>query len=187
MSCPKLLVSEGIRLEEYLYMVEAISNNFNSEKVKNVRDSDIFGHLCYELVSCAQRFDPNKGSFEKYLSSHLFNKAIDFFRKKNRKKRQCTFVDQEALNYAFKQDESDQHISIELLPELLSESPKDSDRDKEDRLILVEHYLGGKSVLELSKKYKTTRVTIYNRIKKSIQKIREHHCLTACDLGGSKA
>ena len=166
-------------------MVEAISNKFNSEKVKSVRDSEIFGDLCCELVSCAQRFDPTRGSFEKYLSSHLFNKAIDLFRKKNRKKRQCTFVGQEALDHATHRLENDQHISVEILPKLLASSPHDSDRDKEDRVMLMEHYLGGRSVVELSKKYNTTRVTIYNRIKKSIQKIREHHCLTTNDfLGG---
>jgi RNA polymerase sigma factor (sigma-70 family) len=141
------------------------------------------------MVSCSQRFDPTKGTFEKYLSSHLFNKAIDFLRTKNRKKRQCTFVGQEALDsVTYRQTDSDRYPSVEILPKLLSDSPLDSDRDKEDKLILLDHYLGGKSVVELSKKYNTTRVTIYNRIKKSIKAIREKNCLFAQNiLGGSTA
>lgn len=170
---------QSVNLEDYLYMVEAIANNFNCERVRNIRDSEIFGHLSQELVSCYSRFDPSKGSFEKYLSSHLFNKSIEFVRRSTRKKRRhsCFGLDQESLN-ELPQEPSQEVISTEILPTLLAECPKDSPRDMQDRFILMEYYLSGKSAAELSKKYNTTRVTIYSRIKKSIKKIRENHSLS---------
>jgi RNA polymerase sigma factor (sigma-70 family) len=160
-------------------MVEAISNKFNSERVRSIRDSEIYGYLSQELVSCRLRFNPSKASFDKYLSSHLFNKAIDFVRRSKRKKRchGCFSMDQEDINN-LPQPSSNNVVSTDLLPTLLAECSQDSPRDVQDRMILMEHYLTGRSVAELSKKYNTTRVTIYNRIKKSLKKIRENHNLS---------
>lgn len=178
MICPKIDFKSSLILEDYIYMVDAIANNFNFENVRNIRDSEIFGYLSLELVSCATRYDSNKGSFEKYLSSHLFNKAIDFLRKNGRKKRQGSFLGNfDIENIPQRTQNTEELFSIELLPKLLSSSPSDSLRDLEDRSILMEYYLGKKTVLELSKKYDTTKVTIYNRIKRSIKKIREIHGL----------
>lgn len=172
------VIEPQINLEDYLYMVEAISNNFNLENVSSIRDSEIFGYLSCELVSCLPRFDSRKASFEKYLSSHLFNKAIDFVRKAKRKKRAhnleaCTIEELCAIP----DDRKENSFHTDMLPLLLAASPEDSEKDAQDRSILVEHYLGGKSVAELSEKYRTTRVTIYSRIKKVISKIRENHNL----------
>lgn len=169
---------QPVVLEDYLYMVEAIATNFNYERIRT-RDSEIFGHLSQELVSCYSRFDSSKGSFEKYLSTHLFNKAIDFVRRSKRKKRKhgCFYLNQDELK-ELPQEPSKEVISTDLLPTLLAESPKDTPRDIQDRSILIEYYLSGKSAIELSKKYDTTRITIYNRIKKSIHKIRENHSLS---------
>lgn len=179
MSCqPKPKKQSVINVEDYLYMVEAISNNFNLECVRNIRDSEIYGYLSQELVSCCSRFDPSRATFEKYLSSHLFNKAIDFVRRSKRKKRysECLYLDQEGLNNIPQRQTN--NISTDLLPSLLAQCSKDSPRDMQDRSLLMEHYLTGRSVLELSKKYNITRMTIYNRIKKGIKKIRENHSLS---------
>ena len=174
-----------LNLEDYLYMVEAISSNFNREKVGNIRDSEIFSYLSYELVSCLTRFDPAKGSFEKYLSSHLFNKAIDFLRSKKRKKLKCFIVpDDYSVIESICEEEKQSRISTDVLPKLLSKSPKDSDKDLKDRSLLLQHYLGGKTVLELSKRYKITRVSVYNRLKKCINKIRENHTALIEESGG---
>lgn len=176
MNCPARLSRPEINLEDYLYMVEAISNNFNSERVGNIRDSEIFGYLSQELVSCSYRFDPSRGSFDKYLSSHLFNRAIDFLRSSKRKKRLS--IEAEDLS-ELPEKQIENPISTEILPILLSTLPTDTPKDVKDRSILVEHYLGGRTVAELSKRHKTTRVTIYNALKRSLCRIRENH-----NLGG---
>lgn len=179
MNCPAIASKTKINLEEYLYMVEAISNNFNSERVKSIRDSEIFGHLSQELVACSYRFDPSKGSFEKYLSSHLFNKAIDFLRSAKRKKRFGNFAELDDLG-DIPENRAENLTSTESLPGLLAVLPTDTPKDVQDRSILVEHYLGGRTVAELSKRHNITRVAIYNILKRSLCKIRKNH-----NLGGS--
>lgn len=154
-------------LEDYVYMVEAISSNFNRENVKSVRDSEIFSYLSCELVSCLSRFDPKKGRFDKYLSSHLFNKAIDFLRSSKRERKHLPTTTEGCIEEVPQKTSS--HIPTEILPQLLSSN------DSGDLSILLDYYLGGKSVAELSNKHKVTRVAIYNRIKKCIKKIRETH------------
>jgi len=175
---------DSVNLEDYLYMVEAISNKFNYERVRSIRDSEIYGYLSQELVVCYSRFDPSKASFDKYLSSHLFNRAIDFVRRSKRKKRfhNHLLVDKENLD-TLPAHSAESFFTIDVLPSLLKECPRDTPRDIQDRHILMEHYLTERSVLELSKKYSSTRTTIYNRIKKSLAKIRENHGISI-ELGG---
>lgn len=172
----KLIFS--VDLEDYLYLVEAISKKFNIDKVEKIRDSDMFGFLSQELVSCASRYIPQKGAFDKYASCHLFNKAIEYMRRAKRQKRSLG-VGLESLPVEqledFRKESFLAPLPIGMLSVLLSDNPSESDRDIEDKKILKEFYLDGKTVVELSKLYKTTRVTIYSRIKKSIKKIREKH------------
>lgn len=164
---------EPINIVDFLYLAEIVARKYYRGK-DNIRDTELFSIACQELVKCSEKYDLTIGPFDRYAMRAMRNGIIQQIRLRNCKKRVAQF---EPLTEQQWQDFPKENKEIEfptgILETILKCHPEESEQDQADKELLKDVYLNLKQITEISEQLGVSRVTIYNRLKRILGKLRK--------------
>jgi RNA polymerase sigma factor (sigma-70 family) len=177
-----MLLLDEIIVEQYMFLVEIVAHKFRKKNIfENIQDSEAYSVASIELVKAAATYDPKVNpDFSRYAYRIMCNGVVAHFRYQNRKKRIADHVymtDREWGELKEKKplESSEFSGNKELILKLFENRPEDSHQDRLDKRLLLEIYINGKKIPVIAEQYGVSRVTVYNRIKRITNKIRQRH------------
>jgi len=178
----KVVSREAIDPTKYIFLVEAISHKFRNKfgrKFVKIEDTEQYSIASFELVKAAAAFDPEVNEdFSRYAYRAMRNGIIAAIRHRNRQKRTAEFDELTDLDWqelSAKEQIPSTDIPPEVYQTLMDNHPEDTEQDFSDKAILTEIYIQGKRIPFIAEKYGISRVTVYNRLRRIIGKIRQRH------------
>lgn len=164
------------RLEDHLGLVRSIVSKFTKFDKYNLMDSELFGIGCLALVEAQKSYIPERGAFSTWATKLIKQSIFDNFRKLKKQKMQRL---QENFNIV---DNSKKELPENLLSTLLGEEKSDTEFDKQNKKILIDHFLNNKSWAEIGRELSLTRERVRQRGSEAIEKIREKYRLILEDV-----
>jgi RNA polymerase sigma factor (sigma-70 family) len=165
---------QPVKVEDYLYLAEIVARNYYRGK-EDIKDTELYSLCCEELVRCAAGYTPSMGKFDSYAWKSLHNGVIDHIRAKKAKKRTAVFerlTDQGWDRIEGRDDNTP--LPLHILS-ILMDGSGDTAQDAEDRELLRAVHLKGRNVKDLAEELGVSRVTVYNRLKRILGRIRDRH------------
>lgn len=177
-----------IKVADYIFLAEVVAHKFrNKKRFEKIEDTEPYSIACEELVKAAVDFNPAvQGDFSRYAYRAMLNGVIEHIRHKKAKKRTANFetiTDKEFRNIPEKLEGLPECLPVDLLKTLLADLG-DTEQDRDDKSLLTEIYLGGKKVPVIAEQYGISRVTVYNRLRRILGKIRQRHADLVEKYGG---
>lgn len=177
---PTTVQAAPVKVADYLFLVEVIAHKFrNKKKYEKIEDTEPYSIACEELVKAAVGFDAAvQGDFSRYAYRAMLNGVIEHIRHKKAKKRTATFEpisDKDFRSIPEKSEGLPDSLPVDLLKTLLADDGTDTKQDKDDKALLTEIYLGGKKIPVIAEQYGISRVTVYNRLRRILGRIRQRH------------
>lgn len=157
-----------IKVEEYLGLAKSIVYKFD----KNINDSDLYGIACVALLEARDSYDPEKGAFTTWATKIIKQAIFDNFRKN--KKLDSLEVEIE--------DDFKSSIPVQILTDLLSDNKSESKIEKQNKKILIDHFINNMSWAEIGRKLKITRERTRQKGVEAIKSIREKYRLILDDI-----
>lgn len=158
-------------LEDHLGLVKSIVCKFEHT---NLMDSDLFGVGCLALVEAHKSYDPNRGSFSTWATKIIKQSIFDNF-KKNKKIKNI-----EKENDII--DESKPEFPQKLFSILLKEDLNETKTDRQNKKILVDHFINNKTWAEIGREMSLTRERVRQKGLEAIEKIRKKYRLILDDI-----
>lgn len=159
-------------LENHLGLVRSIVSKFDTS---HIMDSDLFGIGCLALVEAQKSYKPEKGSFSTWATKLIKQSIFDSFRKSKKQKAKTE------INENFV-DKTKKSIPHDFLETLLSDSKNDTETEKQNKKILIDHFINGKSWAEIGRNLSLTRERVRQKGIEAIKKIRERYRLILDDF-----
>jgi len=160
-------------IEDHIGLVRSIVSKFDRF---GINDSDLFGIGCLALVEAHKSYIPEKGAFSTWATKLIKQSIFDNFKKN--KKHNIKNIE-ESLDPV---DDSKCSIPLDALSVFLQEEKDESKADKENKKILVDHYLNDKSWAEIGRELSLTRERVRQKGMEAIKKIRQKYRLVIEDL-----
>ena len=135
-------------LENHLPLVKSIVYKFD----KNLMDSDLYGIGCVALVEASKTYDPNKGSFSTWATRIIKQSIINNFRK-NKKEKELK-INQDISEVA---EKNQYRLPTDVLQVILCDDKFESKKDKENKQILIDHFINNQTWDSIAKKKKITK------------------------------
>lgn len=179
---PIVVSREAIDPTKYFFLVEAIAHKFRKKfrgKFEKIEDTEPYSIASMELVKAAAGYDPEVNEdFSRYAFRAMRNGIIEAIRRQNRQKRTAEFSNLTNLEWQ-ELPEKEQVLSVDIPSDvyqtLMENHPDDSEQDRADKALLTEIYIQGKKIPFIAEKYGISRMTVYNRLRRIIGKIRQRH------------
>jgi RNA polymerase sigma factor (sigma-70 family) len=186
---PTKVQAAPIKVADYLFLAAVIAHKFrNKKKYEKIEDSEPYSIACEELVKAAVGFDPAvQGDFSRYAYRAMLNGVIEHIRHKKAKKRTATFEnisEKDFRSIPEKGEGTPDTLPVDLLKTLLADDGTDTEQDRDDKALLTEIYLAGKKIPVIAEQYGISRVTVYNRLRRILGKIRQRHAELVEKYGG---
>jgi RNA polymerase sigma factor (sigma-70 family) len=156
------------KIEDHLGLVRSIVSKFTR---RSCDYDDFYGVGCVALVEAYNSYDAAKGSFSTWATKLIKQSIFDNFRKS--KKEKDFIVDIEADLSENKKKE----FPIEFLSVLLQEDKDETKIEKENKKILIDHFINNISWAEIGRKMNITRERVRQKGSDAIQKIRKKYRL----------
>ena len=175
----KLKISSNVpNVANYLYLAKIVANRFrNRNSFEKIEDTEEFSIACEELVHAASLWDSQTyPNFKTYAFRCMINGVIENIRYKKCKCRNT--IHQNLSEKDWENIDSDKRIisvDNELVQSVLADDSRDTEQDREDKSLLVEVYLKQKKISTIADQLGLSRVSIYDRIKRIIGKLKERH------------
>lgn len=176
---------------KYMFLVEAIAHKFRkkfSGKFEKIEDTEPYSIASFELIKAAAGYDASKNEdFSRYAFRAMRNGIIESIRHQNRQKRTAEFsrlTDLEWQELSEEKQFSLVGVSSEVFQTLTATHSDDSEQDRDDKLLLMEVYFQGNNISLIAEKHGISRVTVYSRLRRIIEKIRQVHGDLIESLGG---
>lgn len=150
---------DPIDVSEYLYIAEIVTRKFYHGK-EPIRDTDLFAVACLELAKCKQIYDPKIGPFDRFAFRSIKHGLIDHLRDQKNKIKPIQIPEWFDLPAKDNRNYGSLHQVISSLPE-------------DDRKLIDRIYLQKLTMKEVAEGYGVSRVTIYSRLEKILQSLRE--------------
>lgn len=161
-----------IKVENHLGLVKSIASKFVQ---KGYEFDELYGIGCLALVEASRTYDSQKGSFSTWATKLIRQSFLNNFRKNK-----LNFVDS-------KQDLNEvvdlrNKIPFDFVSVLLEEEESDSYNEKQDKKILVEHFINKKSWAEIGRKLNLSRERIRQKGNDAINRLRQKYRLVLEDF-----
>ena len=162
---------------DYLFLVEAISHKFRTNNKEKIKDTEIYSLCCEELLIAIKSFNPLVSADPaRFIYRALRNRIIEYLRYNKRKKRAAEFeILSEDIIF------EDKGFSVSSLPKDILNNLFDGICE-DDILFLAD--VQNKKLSIISEELGVSRVTVYNRVKKIVEKIRQLHPEIIEEFGG---
>lgn len=161
-------------IEDHIGLVGSIVSKFD----RNLMDSDLFGIGCVALVEAYKSYAPEKGaSFSTWATKLIKQSIFDNF-KKLKKYKNTKNLDQDLV------DDSKQSVPSEFLSLFLEDEKDDTYSEKENKKILLDHFLNGKSWAEIGREKSLSRERVRQKGMEALEKIRQKYRLIIDDVEG---
>jgi RNA polymerase sigma factor (sigma-70 family) len=158
---------------DHIGLARSVAKLYADPKV-SLLDSDEYSEACHALVKIADNYNPSDGEFHIVAWRKMKQAIIDSYRHNQRLKRKGQFDKGADLNEIPSREDGNP-LPNDLLDRMLADSEDETQQDITDKLILIEVYIGGVSPPVLADRLCVSRQTIYNRIGRCLQKVRERH------------
>ena len=174
---PKRVQVAPIQIADYIFLAKVVAHKFR-RKVEKIEDTEAYSIACVELVKAAVSYNPTvQEDFSRYAYRAMLNGVIEHIRRRKAKKRTANFEtisDKDFRNIPEDLDTLPENLPVDLLRTLLADID-DTEQDRSDKALLTEIYLGGTKIPVIAEKYGISRVTVYNRLRRILGKIRQRH------------
>jgi len=177
-----VIIPVAPKAQDYMHLAEKFAYIFClPQDRRNIKDSEFYSLACVWLCRAVKKYTHSKGDFESYAGMTIRNGLISHIRYLNRKRRNkksAHLADFQLDNLVdHSKSELDQHLDEEvntrLVDFVLKTHKKETDQDRDDKELMLDIYYRGKTVFDLAKEHSCTRMTIYNRIQRIVNKIRQ--------------
>ena len=166
------------KAEDYMFLVEAMSYKFR-QTGERIQDSEIYSICCEELVKAIDRFDLSLGEDPaRFFARAMRNGIIEHYRYQRRKKRFVEFKDLPEEIVFENKSEFIYSLPVDVLKQLLDTA------DKNDLILLTDYYINKKSLSDIAVELDLTRMAVFNRVKRAIEKIRINNSKLIEEYGG---
>ena len=123
------------------------------------------------LIDASKTYNSDKGSFSTWATKIIKQKLVDHYRKLKREKK-ISILGNDSSNLI---DDVKNYVPTDLLSILLKEDKNESKIEKQNRQILIDHFLNKKSWAEIGRKLKITRERARQKGQCAIENIRNKH------------
>lgn len=162
-----------IEPEDYLHLALKIAYKYRSKhSYEEIKDTDVYSIACEELIHAAATYQPERGDFSRYAWKIMTNGVLQKIRHQKRKKRSTVFAEltEKQWNNVATSESDSSHLH--LLPILFKHDHQDTHQDREDKNLLIEHYINNKKINILAEALDVTRMTVYKRMQRAIEKLK---------------
>lgn len=163
-------------VESYLNLAKSIVSKF--EKKQRIEDSEMYSCACLALMDAQESFDSSKGSFSTWATRKINQYIINHLRK-NKNYRKIEMLGEASTNIV---DNTKLDLPVEKLSILLRDDPKDSEMDRQNKKVLIDHFIKSKSWAEIGRSLNLSRERARQKGQEAIAKIREKYRLIIDDL-----
>ena len=177
----KVVSREVIDPTKYIFLVEAIAHKFRKRfggKFEKIEDTEPYSIALMELVKAAAGYDPEVNEdFSRYAFRSMRNGIVEAIRHRNRQKRTAEFAKLTTLEWQELPEKEvlSADIPSDVYQTLMANHQDDTEQDHADKALLTEIYIQGKKIPFIAEKYGISRMTVYNRLRRIIGKIRQRH------------
>lgn len=156
---------DSLIFDNYVGLLKSIVVNY-IDKNQKIEDSEAYSDGCLALIKAHKTYDSSKGSFSTWATRIIKQTIIGSYRK-NKKNSFELNSDIDQI-----QEENDLKISQKTMSILLEEDEKDSDLDRENKKILIDHYINNLSWAEIGRRMNFSKERIRQKGQNAIEKIR---------------
>lgn len=170
------LIIEKPRVEDHLGLAHAVASQFVRKNERHcVRDSEEFAEACLALFRAANSYRGHV-PFSSYAWQVMRNAILDLHKMRSRQVK-LQPLDSAILENTVESTETalDPDCAAAMVYVLLENHDEESERDRSDKDLLKRVYLRGEKVLDLATELGVSHMTIYNRMNRAIEKIKERH------------
>lgn len=165
---------EKIRVEDHIGLAHAVASQFVNNSRLRVKDTEEYAEACLLLVQAVDSYVPEDGSFQTFAWTKMRNGLNDWLRRKKRKKRVGTFESNSNLT-SVPEKLTEEPVSGDIVYQFLADNITETEQEKADKLVLIEVYLGGAKVQEVADRLGVSRIAIYQRLRRTIERLRAKH------------
>lgn len=165
-----------IQPEDHLGLAHKVASRFVRQN-ERVQDTIEFSLACEALVLASQNYVPEQGAFSSVAYTAMVNKLIDHKRTNSRKKRKAEFEYLDEKQWSNRIDELQWEEQLEDLPDFMGWLNKVtwSEEEKDDLEILIAVKVKAEPITEVADKRGVSRPTIYQKLQRITNKIREKY------------
>lgn len=139
---------------------------------EEIKDTEVYSIACEELIRAARLYEPDRGDFSRFAWRSMLNGFLQSIRSQKRIKRSARFASLSENEWSNITQRVDQDSLNDMLPLVLRDIDEDTQQDKEDRQLVIEHFINGKKINLLADILGVTRVTIHNRMQRCFGRIK---------------
>lgn len=154
-------------IENHLGLVRSIVAKFRHSRVDL---EDLYCIGCVALLEANSTYDSTKGSFSTWATKIIKHSIFDYFRK-NKKESNVTYLENKEIECEKKSFPPD------FLPILLKEEKDETDVEKQNKKILIDHFINDQSWAEIGRNLNLSRERVRQKGFDAILRIREKYRL----------
>jgi RNA polymerase sigma factor (sigma-70 family) len=166
----------NIIIENYLCLAKSIVIKF-IKKNQKVEDSDLYGCACLALVDASKSYDSSKGAFTTWATRKVTQAIIDNLRKNKRHN-----IEMLGENSYDIKDGFEMKVPTDILDILLKDSINDNDLQKQNKKILLDHFVENKTWAEIGRSLNLSRERVRQKGQEALKIIQDKYRLIIGDL-----
>lgn len=155
-----------IKAEDHLGLVRSIVCKYIPSGIK-IDDTEEYSDGLIGLFNAIKKFDPERHKFSTFAFQCIKNSVIQGIRARKRKKRIA--LNPIPLDVDIAKNEKDEIDFSSIVECLMTEHPDDTKTDIENKKILYEHYVNGKTWDAIGKELGVTRMRAMQRGQIAVQ------------------
>jgi len=156
---------DSIVFENNVGLIRKIVANYIDQNQK-IEDSEAYSDGCIALIKAHRTYDATKGAFSTWATRMIKQAIIGTYRK-NKKNDFELNNDIDQI-----QDVSSLRVSEKTMAVLLKEDEGDSDLEKENKKILIDHYINKISWAEIGRQMNLSKERVRQKGQDAIKRIR---------------
>ena len=171
-----------VKAEDFLCLALKFAHKYRPRRAREeIRDTEVYSIACEHLIRSAAVYDSGPEDFPKFAWRFMRNGYFQTLRAQARIKRSANLSRLSEAQWASIAETSEADRIYDLLPLVFKESKTECRVDKEDRQLVVDHYINKKKVNHLAEALGVSRMTVHSRMQRCLRKLKSQY---ERELGG---